>query len=110
MPSPLKPARSVIQRRTLLKGAAAALVVPRRARALPRGAASAVPMLAPNLVTSATLKLWLKADAGCLNGSGGPCVNGDGVATWQDQSGNANNATQGSSGNRPVFASSGFNG
>ncbi len=65
-------------------------------------------MLAPNLATSATLQLWLTADAGCLNGSGAPCANGDGVATWQDQSGNANHATQATSGNRPTFASSGF--
>jgi probable HAF family extracellular repeat protein len=49
------------------------------------------------------LKLWLKADtiAG-LN-------DGDSIATWSDQSGNGNNATQATSGNRPAYRTSVIN-
>jgi hypothetical protein len=39
-------------------------------------------------VNSGTLRLWLKADAGVVTNAAGL------VSTWQDQSGNANNATQ----------------
>ena len=47
-------------------------------------------------VTSGTLQLWLKADAGVVtNGSGQ-------VSRWQDQSGNANDAVQSSANNQPL--------
>lgn len=45
------------------------------------------------------LILWLKADALALS-------NNDPVASWTDSSGNANHATQGTSGSRPVFKTS----
>ena len=54
------------------------------------------------------MSLWLKADAGVLNGSGNPASNGDVVATWQDQSGNGNNGT--SSGSlQPTYATNALN-
>jgi Concanavalin A-like lectin/glucanases superfamily len=43
------------------------------------------------------LSLWLKADA--ITG----LTNGQGVATWTDQSPSGNNATQATSANRPVY-------
>jgi hypothetical protein len=49
------------------------------------------------------LELWLKADALSLN-------NNDAVATWTDSSGNENDATQATSGNRPVFKTNILNG
>lgn len=49
--------------------------------------------------------LWLRADIGVL-----PGTNGLGVTTWNDQSGNGNNFTQGTAGNRPVFATTVVNG
>jgi len=52
----------------------------------------------------ANLKLWLSADSGTFKDAGvTPCANGDTVQQWNDQSGNANNASQSSSGNRPGF-------
>ena len=36
---------------------------------------------------SSNLVLWLRADAGVLNGSSNPAANGEAVNTWQDQSG-----------------------
>src|SRR5580704_6605797 len=39
-------------------------------------------------VSSGTLKLWLKGDAGVITNSSGQ------VSQWQDQSGNANQASQ----------------
>lgn len=43
-----------------------------------------------------TVSLWLKANALSLN-------DGDAVATWPDSSGNGNDATQGTAGQRPVY-------
>ncbi len=51
----------------------------------------------------AGLKLWLKADLLAL-------VDGDPVGTWPDSSGNANNATQATSGFRPVYKTGIVNG
>lgn len=50
--------------------------------------------IAPNAVASSTLKVWLEADVGCLTSAPAACADGDTVATWQDQSGNGNNATK----------------
>lgn len=49
------------------------------------------------------LTLWLKADALGLS-------NNDPVASWTDSSGNANHATQGTAGSRPVFKTGILNG
>ncbi len=51
------------------------------------------------------LKLWLKADSGLFDAvSSGSAVAADGaVARWEDQSGNANNLTQSTSGSRPLL-------
>ncbi|TCO82168.1 fibronectin type III domain protein [Chthoniobacter flavus] len=50
------------------------------------------------------LKLWLAADTSVtLDGSGG-------VSAWADQSGNANNATQSTAGNRPTVTANALNG
>jgi hypothetical protein len=46
-------------------------------------------------VSSGTLKLWLKADAGVVTNSAGL------VSQWQDQSGNTNDASQASTNNQP---------
>jgi hypothetical protein len=48
---------------------------------------------------SVTNRLWLRADAGTT-------TNGQQVSAWNDQSGNGNNATQGTSDNRPLFIAS----
>lgn len=48
------------------------------------------------------LVLWLKADAGLSLADGAP------VVTWSDQSGRANHATQATSGNRPIFRTTGI--
>ncbi|HEO64457.1 MAG TPA: hypothetical protein ENI73_01165 [Spirochaetes bacterium] len=44
------------------------------------------------------LKLWLKADAGITTATG--------VSNWADQSGNGNNATQGTGSSQPAFIAS----
>lgn len=51
------------------------------------------------------LVLWLRADMGIT-------LNGGNVSAWADQSGNGNNATQGTAGQQPTFnaASSNFSG
>jgi len=46
-------------------------------------------------------RLWLRADAGTLT-----TTNGQTVIAWNDQSGNGNNATQGTSANQPLFIAS----
>jgi len=46
-------------------------------------------------------RLWLRADAGTST-----TTNGQPVSGWNDQSGNGNNASQGTSGNRPQFIAS----
>lgn len=57
----------------------------------------------------AGLQLWLDATTGLFDAtSGGSAVTTDGsaVARWEDQSGNGNHATQGTSNNRPVLKTS----
>lgn len=57
----------------------------------------------------AGLQLWLDATTGLFDAtSGGGAVTTDGsaVARWEDQSGNGNHATQGTSNNRPVLKTS----
>ena len=54
---------------------------------------------------SSTLELWLKSDAGVLNSTGLAASDGENIATWEDQSGNGRDATQGNDANRPVFDS-----
>jgi hypothetical protein len=49
------------------------------------------------LVTSGTLQLWLKADAGVVTNSSGQ------VTVWRDQSGNTNDATQTDSNRLPTL-------
>jgi hypothetical protein len=44
-------------------------------------------------------RLWLRADAGTT-------TNGQQVSAWNDQSGNGNNAAQGTSDNQPLFIAS----
>lgn len=52
----------------------------------------------------AGLQAWYKADAGLLDGAGSPAtVDGTAIGTWQDQSGNARHATQGTGAKRPVL-------
>lgn len=71
------------------------------------------PITAPPMSVTANLVMWLKADAGVLDSSGSPITTDNtAVATWQDQSGSGRNATQSTSGNRPVWrsASNGQNG
>src|ERR1700722_5163371 len=46
-------------------------------------------------VSSGTLQLWLRADAGVVSNSSGQ------VSQWQDQSGNANGASQSNTTNQP---------
>jgi hypothetical protein len=53
--------------------------------------------------TIAGLKLWLKADSLALS-------DGTAVATWTDNSGLGNNATQGTAGQRPTFQANVVNG
>jgi hypothetical protein len=50
---------------------------------------------------SVTNRLWLRADAGTSTTTDGQPVSG-----WNDQSGNGNNATQGTSANQPLFIAS----
>lgn len=49
------------------------------------------------------LSLWLKADAGITTVGGN-------VSAWADQSGNGNNATQGTAANRPAYVTNDLNG
>ncbi len=56
-------------------------------------------------VTSGTIQLWLKADAGVVTNSSGL------VSQWQDQSGNANHAAQANTSLQPTLVSAaGLNG
>jgi hypothetical protein len=48
-------------------------------------------------VSSGTLQLWLKADAGVVTNASGQ------VSQWQDQSGNANHASQSVANNQPLL-------
>lgn len=57
------------------------------------------------------LVLWFKADVQVYSDLGStPATNGASVEQWNDQSGNGNNATQTTSGNRPVYATNSING
>ncbi len=50
------------------------------------------------------LQLWMKADAGVYSDAGVTSAgDGDAVQQWDDQSGNAQNATQGTSANAPTY-------
>jgi hypothetical protein len=61
--------------------------------------------------TATTPVLWLKADSGVYSDAGSTLANNnDTVQQWNDQSGNGNNATQGTSANRPTFKTSQQNG
>ena len=53
------------------------------------------------------LALWLRADAGVLNGSALPAVDTNPVGTWQDQSGLGNHATQATTAKMPTWHSAG---
>jgi hypothetical protein len=59
-----------------------------------QGAASVLPV-----VSSGTLQLWLRADEGVVTNSAGL------VSQWQDQSGNANHASQSNANQRPRLIS-----
>lgn len=64
----------------------------------------------PTSVTSATLKLWVKGDAGVYKDAGTtPCADGDKVQQWNDQSGNGNHLTQTATANQPTFTATGIN-
>jgi hypothetical protein len=67
--------------------------------------------LAPNAVTSATLEEWFSPTSGLYSDTGCsvPTTSGA-IACWGDASGNGNNATQSTSGNRPTYAASSING
>lgn len=48
--------------------------------------------------------IWLRADADVFSDAGTtPAAHTNGVAQWNDQSGNSRNASQGSAGNRPLY-------
>lgn len=62
------------------------------------------PFVPVSPLDSANLKLWLKADAGITKDGANK------VATWADQSGGGNNATQATAGNKPLWVDSQING
>ena len=48
--------------------------------------------------------IWLRADTDVFSDAGTtPAVHTNGVAQWNDQSGNSRNASQGTAGNRPLY-------
>lgn len=57
---------------------------------------------------SSDLVLWLRGDVGVLNGSSNPAANGEGVSTWQDQSGYGYNAIAAAT--SPLYSTSGIGG
>jgi hypothetical protein len=58
-----------------------------------------------------TLLMHHDADLGVLEGAADPAEDGDPIRSWEDQSGNANDLTQGTLANRPIYATaSGPNG
>jgi len=87
-----------------LNSAASGVWTLREAESLKRGGTWPVAFVNPSSI--AGLQLWLDAsDATTLFDatSGGSLVAADGgVARWEDKSGNARHATQGTSGNRPL--------
>lgn len=65
---------------------------------------TSAPMWAATLNLTNNLQLWFRADAGVTtNGSGN-------VSVWADQSGNANNATNTTAANQPVWVDGALNG
>ena len=52
---------------------------------------------------ASSLRLWLRADSGVESAAGVPATNGQTAQFWLDQSGYANDASQGVAGNRPTF-------
>lgn len=70
------------------------LAVPSPGLVVPRAGREAAAGFLPTDI--AGLKLWLRADSLAL-------ANNDPVATWNDESGQGNHATQATSGNRPVY-------
>lgn len=61
--------------------------------------------------TATTNRLWLKADANVYNNAGITlAADGDLVQQWNDRSGNANNASQATSANRPIYKTNIING
>jgi probable HAF family extracellular repeat protein len=67
-------------------------------------ATSAVVNIAVTLPTPSSIKLWLKPDIGVV------LTSSNTVSTWQDQSGNANDATQTTGNNQPSFLTNTLNG
>jgi hypothetical protein len=65
------------------------------------GISSGGPAFSPTDISG--LKLWLKADTLVLNDN-------DPVGTWADQSGNANNVTQATAANKPLYKTAIING
>lgn len=66
------------------------------------GSYSRVPAFSPTDI--AGLIVWLDAGAGVFSDAGTtPAVNDDTIQQWNDQSGNGNNASQGTSANRPTY-------
>jgi hypothetical protein len=59
-----------------------------------------------------SLLAWYKADAGLFTDTGcsTPAVTTNAVACWADQSGHSNNQIQATSGNRPVYSTTGLGG
>ena len=70
------------------------LAVPSPGLVVPRAGREAAAGFLPTDI--AGLKLWLRADTLALS-------NNDPVATWNDESGQGNHATQGTGGNQPVY-------
>ena len=57
----------------------------------------------PASIPTAGLQLWLRPDAGVV-------LNGSGVSTWTDQSGNGNDASQANPGRQPQLVNNALNG
>ncbi len=58
----------------------------------------------------AGLKLWLEADGNVYTSGTTQATNGQTVTTWVDASGQSHDATQATSGNRPIFVTGAVNG
>ncbi len=56
------------------------------------------------------LRFWVKANAGVSEGDGSTAEAGDGVDNWDDNSTNDNDATNGTSGTRPIYRTNVING
>ncbi|HEC41747.1 MAG TPA: hypothetical protein ENI20_02835, partial [Bacteroides sp.] len=53
--------------------------------------------------------IWLRADLGTLNSSDAAASNGEGIKTWEDQSGNQNHVVQAAGGQQPLLSNNGIN-